>query len=102
MNLLWQHVPFERRRVDCRYIKTSSQHVIYARAQDGTNARSLQGSDFRIVDGRYLVYMSTAGELSAATCDAQTRTVGRSTALISGLRSESAGETTNARITGEC
>jgi hypothetical protein len=72
-------------------IKTNTQHVIYARTQDGTNARSLQGSDFRIVDGRYLVYMSNAGELSAATYDAKTRTVGRSTALISGLRRESAG-----------
>jgi hypothetical protein len=65
--------------------------VIYARGQDGENARSLQGSDFRIVDGRYLVYMSTAGERSAATHDAKTRTVGRSTALIFGLRRESAG-----------
>jgi hypothetical protein len=71
-------------------IKTGTQHVIYARAADGTNARSLQGSDFRLVDGRYMVYVSSAGELSAATYDAKTRTVGRSTVLISGLRRESA------------
>ena len=72
-------------------VQTNKQHSIFVRAQDGTNAGYAQGSDFRLVDGRYLVYLTTDGELTAAPYDAKTRTVGRSIALIPGLRRESAG-----------
>jgi hypothetical protein len=72
-------------------IKTNRQHSIFVRAQDGTNAGYVQGSDFRLVDGRYFVYLTTAGELTAAPYDAKTRTIGRSISLVPGVRRESAG-----------
>jgi hypothetical protein len=71
--------------------QTGMQHSIYVRAADGTNAGDVQGSDFRLLDGRYFVYMSNAGELTGAPFDAKTRTLGRSVSLIPGVRRESAG-----------
>jgi serine/threonine-protein kinase len=43
------------------------------------------GSNFRIVDGRYLVYLSIGGDLLAAPVDVSTRRVGRSVRLVTGL-----------------
>lgn len=71
--------------------ETGKQNPITVRAADGSNAGYAQGSDFRIVDGRYMVYMSTAGELTAASYDSQKRQMGRSVSLIPEVRRESAG-----------
>jgi hypothetical protein len=43
------------------------------------------GSNFRLVDGRYLVYLSMGGDLLAAPVDLSTRRVGRSVRLVTGL-----------------
>jgi hypothetical protein len=43
------------------------------------------GTHFRLVEGRYLVYLSTDGDLLAAPVDVQTRRVGRSVRLINGI-----------------
>ncbi|NIR37834.1 MAG: hypothetical protein GWN71_19825, partial [Gammaproteobacteria bacterium] len=46
----------------------------------------LRGSHFRLVDDEYLVYVSIEGELRAARWYGVDRPVGRSVALISGVR----------------
>jgi tRNA A-37 threonylcarbamoyl transferase component Bud32/Tol biopolymer transport system component len=43
------------------------------------------GSQFRLVDGRYLVYLSMNGDLLAAPVDVAKRRAGRSVRLVSGL-----------------
>jgi hypothetical protein len=43
------------------------------------------GSNFQIVDGRYLVYLSMGGDLLAAPVDLARRRVGRSVRLVTGL-----------------
>jgi serine/threonine-protein kinase len=43
------------------------------------------GSDFHVVDGKYLVYVSNGGDLLAAPVDLQAKTVGRSVRLVAGL-----------------
>ena len=43
------------------------------------------GSHFRLVDGRYLVYLSMDGALLAAPVDVATRRVGRSVRLVDGI-----------------
>jgi serine/threonine-protein kinase len=44
------------------------------------------GTDFRLVDGRYLVYLSLGGDLLAAPVDLSTRRVGRSVRLVTGIQ----------------
>jgi Tol biopolymer transport system component len=43
------------------------------------------GSDFHVVDGRYLVWLSTGGDLLAAPVDLETARVGRSVRMATGL-----------------
>ena len=43
------------------------------------------GADFRVVDGKYLVWVSNGGDLLAATVDVASRRVGRSVRLVTGL-----------------
>ncbi len=43
------------------------------------------GSNFRIVDGGYLVYLSMGGDLLAAPVDVPSRRVGRSVRMVTGL-----------------
>ncbi|PYP78832.1 MAG: hypothetical protein DMD35_10085 [Gemmatimonadetes bacterium] len=43
------------------------------------------GSNFRLVDARYLVYLSVDGNLLAAPVDMATRRVGRSVRLVNGI-----------------
>jgi serine/threonine-protein kinase len=71
--------------------ETGKQNSITVRSSDGSNAGYAQGSDFRVIDGRYIVYMSTSGELTAASYDLKARQMGRSVPLIPGVRRESAG-----------
>jgi serine/threonine-protein kinase len=50
------------------------------------------GSDFRLVDGSYLTWVSVAGDLLAASVDLQTGRVGRAVRMATGLaRRESSG-----------
>jgi serine/threonine-protein kinase len=60
------------------------------RAADLTGgATSVRGSDFRVIDGTYLVYVSPSGDLMGApVLDPDSLIVGRSVALVSGLRTE--------------
>jgi serine/threonine-protein kinase len=71
--------------------ETRKQNPVSIRSEDGSNTVFAQGSDFRMIDGRYMVYMSAAGDLTAASYDPKTRKMGRSVPLISGVRRESAG-----------
>ena len=71
--------------------ETGKQTVISIRSDNGSNTSYAQGSDFRLIDGRYMVYMSTAGELSAASYDSKKRLMGRSVPLVPGVRRESVG-----------
>ena len=58
------------------------------RASDSL-APKLRGSDFRIVDDRYLIYMSADGALRATSVDLERMQVGRSVTLVGGVRRES-------------
>jgi serine/threonine-protein kinase len=69
---------------------SKKQQMITARGAEGSGG-AVQGSDFRLVDGRYVVYVSVAGDLNAASYDRKSRTIGRSIALVSGVRREGAG-----------
>ena len=65
-------------------------HRSWTRSQDTSRPGGVvRGAHFRIVDGEYLVYLSVDGALTAAPIqDLATRTVGRSVALIPGIRRE--------------
>jgi len=49
------------------------------------DSTSVVGSQFRAVDGRYLVYLSLGGDLLAAPVDTTTWRVGRSARLVTGI-----------------
>ncbi|MFL5619862.1 MAG: hypothetical protein ACJ79A_15890 [Gemmatimonadaceae bacterium] len=70
---------------------SGTQQNIVGRAADGTPGGPAQGTDFRLVDDRYLVYVSAAGDLSAASYDAKTRMLGRPVVLVPGVRREAVG-----------
>jgi len=53
-----------------------------------TSSAALPGSAFRVVDGRYLVYMSLDGDLRATTFDAGSGRAGRSVTAVPGVRRE--------------
>jgi serine/threonine-protein kinase len=59
-----------------------------AEGRTDTATGSLLGSAFRMVDDRYLVYMSLDGDLRATTFDAASGRVGRSATVVSGMRRE--------------
>jgi serine/threonine-protein kinase len=51
----------------------------------GTILSGLRGSDFRVIDDRYLVYMSIDGDIRATTIDLDRRQAGRSVSLVSSV-----------------
>ena len=51
----------------------------------GSNSAFVFGSDFRIVAGKYLVYVSNGGDLLAAPVDLAAKRVGRSVRMVTGL-----------------
>ena len=67
------------------------QKYIVGRASDGKPSGLAHGTDFRIIDDRYAVYVSASGDLSAASYDAESRVLGRPVVLVPGVRRESAG-----------
>jgi len=59
---------------------------------DGTAGELLAGSAFSLIDGRYLVYLTSNGTLVAARYDAEKRLAYRPVTLLSGMRREALGE----------
>ncbi len=77
------------------YIVNPADSVSYAlrvENADGSVGPVMQGSDFRIVDDKYVVYVSPEGEIHGASFDLQKRLVGRGVPLVSGVRREHSGD----------
>ena len=70
---------------------SGEQRTIRTRNEDGSEGGPAQGSDFRFIDGRYVVYLSLDGELRAASYDAARQLIGRSVGLVRGIRREGVG-----------
>jgi len=51
----------------------------------GADSSLVFGADFRLIDGKYLVWVSNGGDLLAATLDFAARRVGRPVRLVPGL-----------------
>ncbi|WP_411281123.1 protein kinase domain-containing protein [Gemmatimonas sp.] len=70
----------------------ASGRVFYPRvvgeADSAGRVPSLFGAGARVVDGRYLVFMSVEGALQAASFDPATRAVGRVVRVLDGVRRE--------------
>jgi hypothetical protein len=60
----------------------AGRRVLWTGSGDSTQ---VFGSDFRVIDGRYLVYLSLSGDLQAAPVNLDTRRVGRSVRLVTGI-----------------
>ncbi len=73
-------------------LQDSVVHEVRTVQGDGTPGGPLAGSEFRLIDGRYLVFISPDGVLSAAHYDPETHLAQRAVALVSGIRRESIGE----------
>ncbi len=73
-------------------LDTDSTHDVRIVQGDGTPGGPLAGSEFRLIDGRYLVFISPNGVLSATQYDPTTHLAGRAIALIAGVRREAIGE----------
>jgi hypothetical protein len=67
--------------------------VIRTTTANGELGPPVSGSDFRVVDGRYLLYVTLDGELRAASFDPKKLSVGRSVALASGVFRDALGAT---------
>ncbi len=72
--------------------ETGDHPAIRATRADGSPGQGVPGTAFRIVDHRYLVYVSMDGDLMAARFDPTTWQVGRAVALVSGVRREASGD----------
>ncbi len=59
---------------------------------DGTPGGPLAGSEFRLIDRHYLVFISAEGVLSAARYDPATHLAQRAIPLVSGVRREAQGQ----------
>ena len=72
--------------------ETGTRWTVRVTRPDGSVGGPLSGSAFRLVQGRYLVYVSPDGDLRAAPYDRTRHTAGRSVTLVSGVRREGAGD----------
>ncbi len=72
--------------------ETGTRWTVRVTRPDGSAGGPLNGSAFRLVQGRYLVYVSPDGDLRAAPYDRTRHTAGRSVTLVSGVRREGAGD----------
>ena len=70
---------------------TGERQTIRARNADGTPGGPVTGSGFRVVDGRYMLYLSLDGDLRGAPYDPATRSLGRSAVLVRGVRRDALG-----------
>jgi eukaryotic-like serine/threonine-protein kinase len=73
-------------------LETDSTYEVRTAQDDGTPGGPLAGSEFRLIDERYLVYISPDGVLTGARFDPTTRLVQRAVPLVPGIRRESIGE----------
>ncbi len=73
-------------------LQTDSTHEVKTAQDDGTPGASLAGSEFRLIDGRYLVFINPDGVLSAARYDPETHLADRPVAFFSGIRREALGQ----------
>ncbi|MBL0178488.1 MAG: serine/threonine-protein kinase [Gemmatimonadetes bacterium] len=73
-------------------LETDSTYEVRTLQGDGTPGGPLAGSEFRIIDERYLVFISPDGVLTGANFDPETRLVQRAVPLVPGIRRESIGE----------
>ena len=97
--VLGEWVP-DLRQLICSYNRSASlidpesgaRSVLRVAGPDGKPGALLAGSAFRVVDRRYVVYLSVDGNLSAASFDPATLLAGRSVTLVSGVRREAIGE----------
>ena len=73
-------------------LKSGQQWTIRTVQPDGSLGGPVTGTGFRLVDQRYLVYVSLDGALAAARYDPRTHLTGRSVTLVGGVRREAIGE----------
>jgi hypothetical protein len=73
-------------------LKSGEQWTIRTVQPDGSPGGPVTGTGFRLVDQRYLVYVSLDGALAAARYDPRTHLTGRSVTLVGGVRREAIGE----------
>ena len=71
--------------------KTGESWPVRTRNTDGSPGRPVSGSAFRIVDGRYMIYVSLDGELRAAPYDRRTHLIGRSVSMVTGIKRDALG-----------
>jgi hypothetical protein len=72
--------------------ESQSVTIIRLATPDGSPGAPASGSAFRIIEGRYLVWMATDGNLVAATYDPARHLAGRPTRVLTGIRREALGE----------
>jgi serine/threonine-protein kinase len=68
---------------------SGDQSLLSYPSPGGEAGTPLRGSDLRLIDERYLVYVSTEGDLRATTVDLESLTVGRSVTLLAGVATTS-------------
>jgi eukaryotic-like serine/threonine-protein kinase len=73
-------------------LETGATHQVRTVQADGTPGGPLTGSGFRVIDGRYLIFMSPDGVLSGARYDRDTHLAQSAVALLPGVRREALGE----------
>jgi serine/threonine-protein kinase len=73
-------------------LETDSTYDVRTTQPNGAPGSPIAGTEFRLVDGKYLVFLTPDGMLSAARYDATTRTVGRIVPFVSGVRREAIGQ----------
>ncbi len=73
-------------------LETRVTNQVRVMQPDGTPGGPLAGSEFRLIEGQYLVFISSDGVLSAARYDAATHLAQRVVALQSGVRREALGQ----------
>jgi hypothetical protein len=72
--------------------ESGERWTLRAAQSDGSPGGLLAGSAFRVVDRRYLIYVSADGSLLAARYDPTTHMAYRSVTLLAGVRREAVGE----------
>jgi serine/threonine-protein kinase len=72
-------------------LASGAMTTIRTRNADGSPGAIVAGSAFRIVDERYLLYLSIDGDLRAAPWDPATVLIGRSVALVGGIQPDAVG-----------
>jgi hypothetical protein len=89
----------EDKRLLCGFFETATvvdpatfaMEPVRTRAADGSPGAVVAGAAFRLIDGKYLMYVSLDGNLLAAPYDRRTRTVGRSVTLATGISRDALG-----------